>query len=322
MKILQTRPARTPPYSDHAVDVRGRLTSLERLLGRLLPDYVAVALALFVRRNHYDAVVTCDHRTAMVYGALRRLGGASSAFILQELYLDEATMRSRLRRVVGRWTLGGCSCLITNCSAEVDAYRVFLGLPRERCRFLAWPSNLPVEEAAEDDGYVFAAGRSFRDWPTLFAAARQVRSPFVVVAEAAALRGLDKPDNVTVHTDVPRSHYLDLLRRARIVAVPLRPTVRSIGQAVILEAMSLSKPVVAAEVPGVVDYIRPSENGLLYAPGAADSLAAALNRLLADTPLLHRLSQGANEAVRLCFNKPRYSADLVELIREFLPAKG
>jgi glycosyltransferase involved in cell wall biosynthesis len=183
---------------------------------------------------------------------------------------------------------------------------------------LPWPSNLPVEKPTADDGSVFAAGRSFRDWATLFAAARDVPARFVVVAEAASMAGLERPANVELHCDVPREHYLHLLRRARLVVVPLRPTVRSAGQAALLEAMALGKPVLTARTPGVLDYLRPEDNGAFYEAEEAHSLAAELNRLLGDAALRDRLAAGGVRSIETVFNKGHYARAVQRLLEDLL----
>ena len=61
----------------------------------------------------------------------------------------------------------------------------------------------------------------------------------------------------------------------------------------LLEAMSAGCAVVASAVPGIVDVVEDGVNGLLVAPGDADALAAAVDRLLADPALAERLGAGA-----------------------------
>lgn len=319
LRILQAQKAVTSPYREHADDVTEQRSRFERWLHRLLPDTVLTGFELFRRRHRYDAIVTAHYRTSLIFGLLSKLLGRKCLHIVKELYLDEAVLRSRRARWIFGWALSRCDCVITNCSAEIAAYSAFLGLPPERFRFLPWPSNLPVLPDAPDDGYVFAAGRSFRDWPVLFAAARAIpEATFVIVAEAGAIAGLDKPANVRLHCDIPREQYLDLLKGARVVVVPLFPTVRSTGQATILEAMSLGKPIVTARTPGVIDYIRDGQNGLFYEPADNQSLADRLTRLLTDPDLRQKLSQGGMRSVQTQFNKVRYARKMIRLLRNLL----
>lgn len=313
LRILQAHMASVSPYADRVLPLLAPAGVLDRWARRLLPRPWADGWALFRQRRRADVVVTADYRTSLAFGALSRLFGRACAHIVKELYLDEAVLESSWRRRVFRWALRDCDCVVANCSTEVATYARFLGLPRQRVRFLPWPSNLAVDPAAHDDGSIFAAGRSFRDWATLFAAARSVAARFVVVAEAAAVAALERPPNVELHCDVPRDRYLELLRRARIVVVPLRPTVRSTGQAALLEALAVGKPVVAADTCGVADYVAAGETGLLYPAGDAAQLARLLSQLLEDAAGRRRLALAGARSIATTFNRPRYARRMLEL---------
>jgi glycosyltransferase involved in cell wall biosynthesis len=60
---------------------------------------------------------------------------------------------------------------------------------------------------------------------------------------------------------------------------------------VILEAMSMKKPVVASRIGGIPDIISNEVNGLLVTPSDPNDLAKAIIRLLTDEQLAKRLSQ-------------------------------
>jgi glycosyltransferase involved in cell wall biosynthesis len=316
--ILQAQKASTPPLCHFVHTIADPQTWWERGLRRLVSAPTATGWELFRRRRDHQVVITSDYRTSLVFGALSNVYGRLALHVVKELYLDESVLRSVRARRVFRWCLRRCECVITNGTAEIDAYSEFLGLPRERFHFLAWPANLPAEHPTGDDGSVFAAGRSCRDWATLFAAAASVPARFVVVAEAAAVAGLARPANVELYCDVPRERYLHLLRRARVVVVPLLPTIRSAGQAALLEAMALGKPVLTAQIAGVVDYLRPNQTGVFYQAEDAGSLARELNRLLSSADFRARIAAGGQRSVETVFNKRCYAHRVQQLLEDLL----
>jgi glycosyltransferase involved in cell wall biosynthesis len=65
-----------------------------------------------------------------------------------------------------------------------------------------------------------------------------------------------------------------------------------------LEAQAAGLPVIAGDERGVPDVVLHEKTGLLTAPGDDDAFAAATRRLLDDTDLRHKLSQGARAFVR------------------------
>lgn len=61
----------------------------------------------------------------------------------------------------------------------------------------------------------------------------------------------------------------------------------------IIEAMAFNSAIVSTRIPGVVDAIRDGQDGLLFTPGDADELRAALLKLLASAELRARLGASA-----------------------------
>ena len=305
MRVLRVLPSRVPPFSDIA-------EQLQRtgLAWKLLPCAVADGLAMFARRNRYDAIITEHYQTTLCFGFLTRLFGRKCQFIVKELYLDESVLRSKVWRWLCRHALAQADMIITNASCEVQPYSQFLGLPEERFAFIPWPANILPEPQPPGD-YIFAAGRSMRDWRTFMDAVRELDYKCVVVASKKDIAELEVPPNVTVFTDIPHDNYMELMRRSRLVVVPLVPTVRSTGQAVVLEAMAMGKPVIATRTAGLEDYIRDGETGILCEPC---ELRTAMQSALSDSDVCDRLGRAGLNSVSATFNKPAYSAAVCRLL--------
>ena len=179
-----------------------------------------------------------------------------------------------------------------------------------RFAFIPWPANI-LPEAQPPGDYIFAAGRSVRDWRTFMDAVRDLDYKCVVVASKKDIAELEVPPNVTVFTDIPHDDYMELMRRSRLVVVPLVPTVRSTGQAVVLEAMAMGKPVIATKTAGLEDYICNSETGILCEPC---ELRTAMQSALSDSDVCDRLGRAGLNSVSATFNKPAYSAAVCRLL--------
>jgi glycosyltransferase involved in cell wall biosynthesis len=70
---------------------------------------------------------------------------------------------------------------------------------------------------------------------------------------------------------------------------------------VLIEAMAAGVPVVATDVPGVRDVVRPGQTGLLVPPRDPAALAQAIGQLIDDAPLRSRLIAAAAVDVRQRF---------------------
>lgn len=84
--------------------------------------------------------------------------------------------------------------------------------------------------------------------------------------------------------------------------VAVLPSYREAQGLTILEAMALSRPVVASNVGGIPEMIEDGRTGLLVPPHDAGALASAITRLLRDHPLADTLARTAHDMVheRFC----------------------
>jgi glycosyltransferase involved in cell wall biosynthesis len=73
----------------------------------------------------------------------------------------------------------------------------------------------------------------------------------------------------------------------------------------LLEAMALGLPVVSTTLAAIPEIVDDGVDGVLVPPGHAASLAAAMERLLADPALRRRLGDAARQKVRQRFDAAR-----------------
>jgi glycosyltransferase involved in cell wall biosynthesis len=140
----------------------------------------------------------------------------------------------------------------------------------------AWPQVL----RAVPDAYLLIVGEGSRR-EALEAQARELR-----VAHRVVFTG--RRDDVPAVTAA-----LD---------VAVLPSYREAQGLSILEAMALSRPVVASNVGGIPEMITDGETGLLVPPHDADALATAIIRLLRDHPYADTLGRAGHDLVhdRFC----------------------
>jgi glycosyltransferase involved in cell wall biosynthesis len=134
--------------------------------------------------------------------------------------------------------------------------------------------------------------------------------------EAAASR-LGVP--AVFHGAVQHERVLGLLRRATVYCLPC--VVASTGDrdglpTSVLEAMALGAPVVATSLNGLAEAVVDGRTGVVVPGHDPDALADALERLLRDPELRHRLARGARRHVEERFALERSVARLRSLFPE------
>ena len=143
----------------------------------------------------------------------------------------------------------------------------------------AWPGVL----RAVPDAYLLIVGEGSRR-DALEAEARQLR-----VAHRVVFTG--RRDDVPAVTAA-----LD---------VAVLPSYREAQGLTILEAMALSRPVVASDVGGIPEMVVDGVTGLLVPPHDAEALTAAIVRLLTDHPFADMLGRAGHDLVhdRFCIEQ-------------------
>ena len=107
---------------------------------------------------------------------------------------------------------------------------------------------------------------------------------------------LDLPDHAELRGLLDHASVMDLMQSARIVVVP--SIVPDCCPTVVLEAMAVGRPVVAAASGGIVDLVDDGVTGLLVTPGDPVALSTALSAVANDHESAAAMGRAALERVR------------------------
>ena len=99
-----------------------------------------------------------------------------------------------------------------------------------------------------------------------------------------------------------------------MVALALKPNLHISGMSVLLEAMACSRPVVVTDTPGLREYVRDGETGVVVQPGDADALATGVGDLLADPDRARALGVAGRKAVTEYFSTRKQAERLREIL--------
>lgn len=138
--------------------------------------------------------------------------------------------------------------------------------------------------------------RRYKGIEVLLAAYERMKDPPPLVTVGTL--GADTPEHfpagVTVHTYVSHPTVMAIWERSMFGVSPsIAPEALP---SVVLEAMSVGKPMIGSDIGGYRDMIEPDGTGLLVPPGDPDALAAAMTLLAGDGELRRRLGERAAQS--------------------------
>ena len=277
-------------------------------------------LHLLIASRKYDVVITAGSRYAQLFGLYRTLFRKKTPrHIILELMLDEERVDLLWRTKVSfqRFCFSSVDVVYVSARREIDVYAKRLGLPKDRIRFLPFHTNIiEPRMVLSTGGYIFAAGKTGRDFATLAAAVEGLDVKVVVVSDQYHLQGINFPPNVEVHCDIPYEHYMELLHGSNMVVVPLKKLVKSTGQVVFLEAMALGKPAVVTKTVGSEDYIEHNVTGILVPPEDMHALRQAVINFIEDPEYYKTLAVQAFEKIKEKHTFEVYTRNILNTVQE------
>jgi glycosyltransferase involved in cell wall biosynthesis len=236
-------------------------------------------------------------------------------FIMRE---RQPTAASRLKYAFMRVCFRSVYRFVCSARRECAYYAEAFGWPEERFLFVPFHTTRDLLEAPAqpEEPYAIAAGRTFRDYPTLLRAIDGEATPLTIVATPASLGAGALPSNVQLIYDIPFPRLVDMIARSAIVILPLVDRRISIGQSVLLQAMALGKPVIVTAVPGTVDYVEHMETGVLVPPGDAEALRTAIRTLWEDPELRRRIGAAGKARVAAHHLPGHYVVDVARVLAD------
>jgi glycosyltransferase involved in cell wall biosynthesis len=204
-------------------------------------------------------------------------------------------------------------CVYT--TAELEAFPRLWGVDPAKMAFTPFYYHLSDEELEQPPvagDAVFSGGDSLRDYETLIeVAAGMPEVPFHVAS--ARYRPAAPPSNAQVGR-IPHDEYIQRIRSAAVVVVPLRKgVVRTAGLETFLTAMALGKVIITTDSPGIRDYVDAGRTGLIVPPGDAGALREAIQWTVdpANAAEVARIAQAGRESARRDFSPEAFIASLL-----------
>jgi glycosyltransferase involved in cell wall biosynthesis len=280
---------------------------------------------------HPDAVVVGSHFEVVVFGLVRlslpRRYRPSIA-LLGFIYTSRPNLIARrLRELYFRFVFRLADRIICHSANEQRKYGEIFAAARHKFRYVPYGLYVSGEERYQinsslatsyhNPAYVFAAGRSGRDYATLVEAVRNTDIPTHIICDRkSALAGIDLPPHVIVLSSCYGKDYLRELEDSAVVVVPLMVDDISAGQMVLMQAMAYRKPIIVTRTTTIQEYVQDERECLFVERNDAAALQRAVRQLLTNPDLAARLANGARQAYDQRFCMRAYVANVVAAIRD------
>ena len=309
-------------------DVRTNTARIEAVLRQTRPD------VLHVNSGGYPGA----YSTLAAVLAARNAGVAHTVYVANNIAMPY-TWRRALDRPLDRKVAAAVELFVTGSSHAGKALAAVLDLPREKLRTI--PNGIRPRDVTEPAGdvrtrigapegrplvAVVANLEARKGHRHLLGALALLKSrgfaplPWIAIEgvgpEEAALREMVAARSLS--GDVAflgrEARVFDLMNASDLLALP--SVANEDFPNVILEAMSLGKPVVASRIAGTPEQVVDRVTGLLVEPGDVGALAEALAAMSSSPEDRLRMGEAGRERFEVHFTADRSVAAYSDLYRE------
>jgi glycosyltransferase involved in cell wall biosynthesis len=304
--------------------------------GKLLSYYPAflrsgVRALVKTWRTSYDLVLAWEGKNGFPYALLRSLIGQKNP----PLIIAAFNIRGIISHFPGlvRFGLRSVSRVIVFTPVEVEAYQKRFGLPASAICYcphgwydpMRWYDPATIQRSggiANNEQYVLASGRSYRDYATLARAAEGADVKVKISGRPFNLSGMTFPDNVQATGWLSERTFLDYLYCSNFYVVPLQPINHAGGDSSVLQAMSFGKAVVATRAPSTEAYVQHGETGLLVEPRDVEGMRRAIVHLWQNPAEAEKLGREARRRFEANHTIEKLAERIYGVAREVACAQG
>jgi glycosyltransferase involved in cell wall biosynthesis/mono/diheme cytochrome c family protein len=278
----------------------------------IIPKSIAIARAAEQERVDHIHAHFATHATTAAY-IVHRLTGIPFSFTAHayDIYVDRHMLREKARLAHSIVVVSETNrrLMVDCCGSEIESKLNVVRNGVDSDRFAAGNEHVQRDclqvlcvgglEAKKGQQHLIEACRILKQ--------RGIALRCIVIGDGPLrlqlerqIHEADVADAVELIGGQPHTVVAEHMRAADIVALPsvVTTTGKTEGLPVVLtEALACERAVVATRVAGVLELVIDGETGLLVAPGDAQALADALERLHRDPTLRRRLGQAGRLTV-------------------------
>lgn len=260
--------------------------------------YFFFPLAILIRRKQYVKVIGWQQFYGLNFAFWSRLFGlkkVNDLTVMTFIYKKKGGLKGKLYHKYMSYIVTSkyIDRFICFAKEECHYYSDIFGIDESKFIYVPLGHPMATDVQIADDGYIFSTGRSNRDYDFLVNSLINTNFKLIIACDTYhASHGI--AENINVLNDCHGNDMLNLMAKCHCVVVPLKNLKVSSGQLVVLQAMSLGKPVICTDADGIRDYVINGSTGFLI-DNVEKQLLAVLDDLYVDTKKYTELSNNAKE---------------------------
>lgn len=290
-----------------------RSTKLSNIIRYI--KYAVIPFGLFLQRNQYDQIIAWQQFFGLFfafYCKLFRVKKVNKLIVMTFIYKEKRGVVGRLYRkffdyVVHSEYIDGFTCV---ANVECENYSRIFDVPLKKFTYVQWglPDYSAKYDTSVNQGYIFSAGRSNRDWPFTFAALGNSPYQGKMVCSEGNYSG--KYTNLEVLSNISDEEYYHTLAEAACVVISIKDCSISAGQITLIQAMQFGKPVILTQSDGLTnDYVVNGENGIIVEKDK-EALLSAIEILLSNEELYNKLARNGKMLYKEKYSNYRLGKDV------------
>ena len=283
---------------------------IRRFFYRWLPVYICQIIEALIIHRRYDVILSHSQRVGFPLAYLMKILRIKTPHVLIISRITSVDPSQSARKIwfmkkiknsVSKfliWSIAQHNLAIERLGVDPSKIlRVRLGTDQKFWKLQADPPETDT---------ICAVGMEARDYPTLIEALRPLDIPCHIAAGSTRGELFDTVKKLYEVKDVPKhitvgkkthEELRNLYARTRFAVVPLIESDSDNGQTTILEAMSMSKPVICSKTEGQVGIIKDGVNGIFVPQGDPIALRNAIQELWADPQKCEEMGRKGREFI-------------------------
>jgi glycosyltransferase involved in cell wall biosynthesis len=273
------------------------------------------ALKILMRRPRPDIVLSYFESGALLLALFKHLFFFRSPIVIVDIGVGG---KSRLRNLFLRLIIPRVAAIFTLGSEQVAHIRMHYKM-NAHIEFI--PAHVDAEfyapsECRAKGDYILAVGDDIsRDYETLLEAVAGLDVKLILKTRRIVEDKERHPNLFVIKARLSDREFRDLYDQAKLVIMPLHPTLTAGGVTAFLEAMAMGKAQIVSQSAGLQDYIRPGENCLTVPCYDVSALREKIVCLLDDDELRDRLGESARACAQSQFSSRKFASRLADCFR-------